>query len=489
MIRSRFDWPPDKLRRKVNRRAAAARAALFLIFCSLGPVPRQIALAFSSFVAARSSLQGSPQAADLDAQGFELLSRNDALHAEAAFRKAIEIQPELAAAHRGLGLSLWAGGNPALALKELKVAAVLDPGNAETQYDLARLAWEMAGQSGLGEPGASNGQKEDYLGLAIASMRRATSLRPRSLEIRLSAAEVYLEARRPEDAVAEAEEAVRLEPSSPAAHVTLGRAYLAEAEENKAEFEFNAALGVGPADGRAHLELGQLRLLQRKMPEALEEFRRATRASPNLAPAHAALGELLVRLGQPLEARRDLEKAIALDARDWRSQYWLAVLLMEAGEAGRATQLFKDVARIRPDFLPAREQGGLALLRRGDPPGAEAEAEGLLPRNPRAAEGHRLLALLLWKRRDDEASLAECAMALETEPESAQILALQALELWQLNQKMEARRAFAQAAKVEPNVAKPDVFCRLLLCDAKDLGPVEDFLRRNRAVLLPTPSP
>src|SRR3989441_3659877 len=141
MIRSRFDWPPDKLRRKVNRRAAATRAALFLIFCSLGPVPRRIALAFSSSVAARSS----PQAADLVAQGFELLSRNDALHAEAAFRKAIEIQPEFAAAHRGLGLSLWAGGNPGLPLKALEVAAVLEPGKAETQYDLARLGWEFAG--------------------------------------------------------------------------------------------------------------------------------------------------------------------------------------------------------------------------------------------------------------------------------------------------------------------------------------------------------
>src|SRR2546426_8426325 len=153
MIRSRFDWPPDKLRRKVNRRAAATRAALFLIFCSLGPVPRRIALAFSSSAAARSS----PQAADLVAQGFELLSRNDALHAEAAFRKAIEIQPELAAAHRGLGLSLWAGGNPALALKELKGAAVVEPGNAETQYDPARPARGLGGQAGPGGPRASKG--------------------------------------------------------------------------------------------------------------------------------------------------------------------------------------------------------------------------------------------------------------------------------------------------------------------------------------------
>ncbi len=130
---------------------------------------------------------------------------------------------------------------------------------------------------------------------------------------------------------------------------------------------------------------------------------------------------------------------------------------------------------------------GLALLRRGDLPGAEAEAEGLLARNPRAAEGHRLMALLLWKRRDYEASLAECAMALANDPESAEVLALQAIELWLLNQKKESQRAFIQAAKLQPKLAAAEVFCRLVMCDARDVGSVGDFLRKNRWVLSPAP--
>jgi hypothetical protein len=80
-------------------------------------------------------------------------------------------------------------------------------------------------------------------------------------------------------------------------------------------------------------------------------------------------------------------------------------------------------------------------------------------------------------------------MALAGDPESAAMLALQAIELWQLNQKKEAQHAFSQAAKVEPKVATAEVFCRLLLCDARDLGPVGDFLRKNRWVLTPSPSP
>ena len=50
--------------------------------------------------------QVSKQASDLILQGFDLLSRHDAAGAEKAFRQAIEVQPEVEAAHRGLGLAL-----------------------------------------------------------------------------------------------------------------------------------------------------------------------------------------------------------------------------------------------------------------------------------------------------------------------------------------------------------------------------------------------
>ncbi len=136
---------------------------------------------------------------------------------------------------------------------------------------------------------------------------------------------------------------------------------------------------------------------------------------------------------------------------------------------------FLDVA-----FNQQIHQGGLNLLRRGDLKGAIAQAEAVLKKNPHAAEGHRVMALALWKQRDYEACLAECAMALGSQPDSAPMLALQALALWRQNRKKEARTAFAQAAKVQPQVATAEVFCRLLLCEARDIGPVQDFLRKNR---------
>ncbi len=251
-----------------------------------------------------------------------------------------------------------------------------------------------------------------------------------------------------QDAVAQAEEAVRLA-SAPsqkaAAYVALGRAYFTKGEEDKAESALKSAIGLDPSNADAHLELGQLRIFQHKVPEAEAEFRQAVRAAPDSAAANATLAEVLLQTGRNVEARKFLEKAVSLDAGDWHSQYRLATLLSD--DLARSTALLTNVTRLAPDFLPAREELGMALLRRGDSQGATTLAETMIAAQPKAAEGHSLMAVTLWKRRDFEASLAECAMALAADPNSSRMQLLQALELWQMDRKKEAQRLFVHAAK------------------------------------------
>lgn len=468
-----------------------AAALLFLLFKPLTGLRPLFACSPSS-EPQQSSAAPPEKASEFISRGFELLSQNDAGAAELAFRKAVDARPELAVAHRGLGLALWAERQGSAALRELTLATRLAPEDAEAHYALAKLAWTLSTQPELAQGGASPLSFSDYQNLAIAELGKARSLHAQDYDLSLNLAELYLDAGRAKEALAQAEDAVRLATTAEQramAHVVSGRAHFAVGEEDKAEVEFMAALALDSNQGEAHLGLGQLRLFQRKIPQAEEEFRRAIRASPNLAPAYPALAEVLASRGQPGESRELLEKAVNLDHRDWHSRYQLAQLLIETGQAARAADLLAQVARERPDFLPAREQLGLSFLRRGDLERAAAQAEALVAQAPRAAEGHRLNALVLWKRRDFEGSLAECALALASEPESAQMLALQALELWQLNRKKEAQTALVQAAKVQPKVTTAEVFCRLLFCDARDIGPVQDFVRKNRWVVVPPSEP
>jgi superkiller protein 3 len=428
------------------------------------------------------------EVAGLLQQGFDLLARNDAVGAESTFRRVIDLQPESAPAHRGLGLALWAQRDTAAAWRELQVAARLDPSDAGAQLALGKAAWELSFRPEIAQSAGLNFPVAEFRRLALAAMNKAAALRPEDFETRLSLAALLLDAGQPREAAVAAEAAGHLAATPPqraAARVTLGRAHFALNEIDRAEAEFHAALELDPANGDAYFGLGQVRLSQGNRRQAVEQFRRAIEVAPESPTAYPVLAGTLIEAGQVAEARKLLERAVTLNPADWQSQFRLAKLLDEAGDSQRAEGLYREVAQRQPNFLPVREQLGLNLLRRGDVPGATALAEVLVAKEPQAAEGHRLLALVHWRQRNYEAASAAAALALNAEPDSAAMLALQAIALWQLDRKKDARALLLQAAKVQPHVTTAEFFCRLLLCDARDITLIGDFLRKNRWVVQP----
>ncbi len=431
----------------------------------------------------------SKQAGDLILQGFDRLDQHDAAGAEKAFRQAIDVQPEVEAAHRGLGLALREEGQLAEAFRELQTATQLNPSDSDAHCTLGSVAWALSMPANA-PPGRKGGlSSADYQNLAGAEFSRALALNPKDPMLRMNLAILYLDSNRPNDAIHQGEEAVRIAPDKAAAHVTLGRCYFASGEEEKAASEYEAAAKLDPQDGEAYFALGQMRMFQRRTKQAEESLRQAIQLSPQLGPAYAELARILMSEGKNSEARGLLEKAVSLNTQDWQSQYELAVLLNQAGETARATKLLDKVLQVNPDFPGAHEQLATGLLRRGDVPGATAMAGKMIAEDPQGPEGHRIMALALWKQRDYDGSLAECAMALNADQNSSSMLALQSIALWQAGRKKDAQASYRDAAKVDPKVGTADVFCRLLLCDARDIAIVSEFLRKNRWVLEPKPQP
>ena len=72
------------------------------------------------------------------------MSRNDAMGAEKAFRQAIDVQPEVEPAHRGLGLALREQGRLPEAFRELQTATQLNPSDSDAHYTLGSVAWELS---------------------------------------------------------------------------------------------------------------------------------------------------------------------------------------------------------------------------------------------------------------------------------------------------------------------------------------------------------
>ncbi len=459
--------------------------ALGLMLCSFGiPAPT-----YCQQPSAVPVGQVSKQAHDLILQGYDLMSQHDPVGAEKAFRQAIDVQPEVEPGHRGLALALREQGRLEEAFRELRTATQLDPTDSDAHYTLGSVAWALSQPAN--QPAARKGgmSAADYQTLAGAEFSKALALSPNDPMLRMNLAALYRDSNRGQDAIHQSEEAVRIAPSNASAHVALGSSYFASGEEEKAGKEYEAAIKLDPKDGEAYYALGQLRLVQHRSAQAEEYLREAIRVSPHLGPAYAALAQILTGEDKNSEARTLLEKAVTLNSQDWQSEYELAVLLNQAGETARATDLLNQVLKGNPDFPGAREQLAMGLLRRGDIPGASALAGTMIAQDPQGPEGHRVNALVLWKQRDYDGSLAECAMALNADQNSRAMMALQSIALWQAGRKKDAQEAYRQAAKVEPKVGTADVFCRLLLCDARDINIVSDFLHKNRWVLLPPQQP
>ena len=260
-------------------------------------------------------------------------------------------------------------------------------------------------------------------------------------------------------------------------------------ESQAAESDFRKAVEKEPAWGEAHFGLGLALRVQRQDEAAQKELELAIQLMPEVAAPHAALAELHLSKGNAIAARALFERAAALDSKDAKSRYRLAMLLTDVTEARHSVELLEEALKLQPDLDAAREQLGLQALRRGDLDATYFQANTILRSRPRAAEGHRLMALALWRQRDTEGALAECAEAVTADPGSLSMMALEAVGLWKLDSKKDAQRALKSAYRVEPQVLKNEFFCKLILCDAADIGLVNDFLRRNRWAVLPPPAP
>ncbi len=457
-------------------------ACLALLSCPL--LPGQTSSTRSAMI-----LQQSAQAlADMQ-DGYARLSRNDLKGAQAAFLRAITLQPDLAPAHRGLGLALWRVGKKDDALRELTQAVQIEPGDADFHLDLAKAAWSLADGSGSSQSAGNSDSEvtlDAYRELAISEMQKALALRPRDAKIHLDLAELYLELHKAKDATAQALDAAQLKPDA-RAFVILGQAYWAEGNEVQALSQYEKAIQLDPHDGEGYLAIGQLQLREGHITEAEKAFREAIQASPELAAAYAALGQILQQTHRLAEARNAFERALALNPEDWESTYRLGELMAEEGKPQQATVFFQKALQLHPEFPAAREQLAMSFLRRGDLSNAAAEAQMISMQSPQAPEGHRVMALVLWKQRSYDASLAECAMALNADPNSVQMLLIQSLDLWQQGRRREARHALAEAVKRQPHIASSMVFCRLVLCDAQDIGVISDFMNKNRWILNPPP--
>lgn len=169
-------------------------------------------------------LAQNANAADYLRQGITRLEQNDLAGAEAALRKAIELDPNDAKAYTNLGVALARQGKLEEAIAEYKQATHFDPNSAATHTNLGSA---LARQGNL------------------------------------------------EEAVAEHKQAIRISPTSTAAHTNLGSALARQGKLEEAIAAYRQALRINSSFAEAHYNLGLALSTQGELDEAVIAYQTA----------------------------------------------------------------------------------------------------------------------------------------------------------------------------------------------------------------------
>ncbi len=319
----------------------------------------------------------------------------------AAWKKALELNPESDKAQNNLGLLLMGAGKAEEAVPHFEKTLAINP-----EYPAAH----------------SN------LGVALAGTGKF------------------------DEAAAEFDKALVMDPNSAEAHNNLGQILARKGDLDSAIAHFGKALAADPDSSsvRANLshalaDKGRALAVKGDFDQAIVQFQSALEATPDSAEVHNDLAFALVRKGRADEAVAHFQKAVALKP-DF-AEAWFNLGVTEfyvQGKVADALAAWHSVLRIDPDRVPVLAQTAWVLATSPDASlRGGAEAVVLAERAARLA-GNRQPAVLdaLAAAYAETGRFAE---AVETAGQALELAGQQGNR--SLAQALEARRALYLAAK------------------------------------------
>jgi predicted Zn-dependent protease len=293
----------------------------------------------------------SPEAAEQIKTGLAAKREGRWDEAIAAFRKVLELEPGLWAAHSSLGEIYYRKKEYATAVPILRRSLQLN-NEQPVVFGMLGVSLLAQGDAKGALPFLERGQVWDALGVALMDLGRAGEAappleqarrqNPKDPEILFHLAQVY--GRLSKEAF---DRVVAEHPESLRAHQIRAESMAAAGRADVAEQEYLAMLKLRPDLTGIHLALGDLHLSQGSMEKAGAEFRAESALSPASATAALRLGSTLMKLGRGEEALRELSRADQLRPDDAETLY----------ELGKARDLARDLSGAEKAWLQVTEIG------------------------------------------------------------------------------------------------------------------------------------
>jgi tetratricopeptide (TPR) repeat protein len=194
---------------------------------------------------------------------------------------------------------------------------------------------------------------------------------------------------------------VRENPNSPTGHKLLGMDEFMLGHPSEALAEVTLATKLAPRDPDALYYLGRLYFTADNAPAAREAFEKTIALDPSNVRAHDHLGQTHQALGMQPEAEKEFRRAVELQKDQPKKSEWpdyhLGALYLDEGRTADAIECLRHTLEINPSFPEAKVKLAVALSSKQPVPEAFELLQEALRADPRNAEAHYRLALLLTK--------------------------------------------------------------------------------------------
>ncbi len=385
--------------------------------------------------------------------GQLLLQRGFRPAAGAALEKAIAIMnirinrsSQDSGAYFTLGRCLHAQNKLAEAVEAFRTAVRIRPDFAAAHHE---LGWALA----------DLGKLDD----AIVAYRKARRLKPDSVAGYNNLASVLRELGKPMEAIAEIREAIRLEPDDGRIHDTLGVLLEEGGHFDKAIAEYRQVTRLKPDSASPHIHLARLLQKQGKIDQAHAELKEAVRVEPNNAHAYSALGHFLWLQQKPVEAIAACQEAIRLDPDFALAHNFLGLCLQGQGKLEQAIAEYRDAIRLKPDLAIAHHNLAMSLREQGRLTQAIGEYKSAIQfnRNTRSPDHNPLIdfearyeigTIHLFQSEWNKAA-AELGEAIRTNPDNAEAHTNLGIALRMQGKRDAAIGQFQRAIALKPDLA------------------------------------
>jgi tetratricopeptide (TPR) repeat protein len=223
---------------------------------------------------------------------------------------------------------------------------------------------------------------------ALRHCRKALALRVDFPEAHNNLGNALREAGRFEQARASYAEALRLAPALALTYNNMAQALQAEGQLREAISWYHQALEREPNSARIHTNLASALEEREDYDLALAHYRTALQFEPDYAEAHNGLGVILHEQGNYPEALAAYRKVVQLKPGFTQGHCSLGSILEELGNLDEALQCFRETLRHDPDHAGARAL--LATLLRGKLPEEDLSAMQKLLERTHLAPGRRM---------------------------------------------------------------------------------------------------